>query len=67
MGSTGQALSYLPGGGLETNLIVFLNVMFFSLLGDSKEPAREESRLRMDDGAAKLKARRFRVEEWNRV
>jgi len=34
---------------------------------DSKEPAREENRLRMHDGAARLKARRFHVEEWNRA
>ena len=61
----GSGKSYLPGGELETN--VSFNVTFFSLLGDSKEPVREENRLRMDDGAARLRARRFRVEEWNRV
>lgn len=44
------------------------NAMFFSLLGDGKEPIRKENRQSMDDdGAARLKERRFRVEEWNRL
>lgn len=34
---------------------------------DIKEPAREENRRKMDDGAARLKERRFHVEEWDRA
>ena len=53
------------GGGLETN--VFSQRPVLSLLGDSNEPTREENRLTMDDRAARLKARRFHVEEWDRA
>ena len=59
----GAVLSYW--GGLETN--VFSQRPVPSLLGDSNEPAREENRLTMDDGAERLKARRFHVEEWDRA
>ena len=79
IGSTGHTLSYLlcvggggggeeggeGGGGLETN--VFSQRPVLSLLGDSNEPTREENRLTMDDRAARLKARRFHVEEWDRA
>lgn len=66
IGSTGQALSY-PSGGTGDERLCFSQRHVFSILGDSKEPAREENRLRMHDGAARLKARRFHVEEWNRA